>query len=281
MVSTILSEEDVRNFYENGYHIHGKLFSDEEIAILKKACIEVCENAIYETGIEPDLRIWNPGDNPLGMHKIDNCWKSNRTIFSAVTDPRLGHITSQLLGEPSIRLFHDQLSWKPAKGGKVATWHQDWSYWQMIAECRTVSCWIALDDVHPDSGPMIYLKGSHAYGLIPHPDVVTGDDEMRPILPGIENYPEVPVIVPAGHVAFHHGLTLHGSGINESPYIRGALVSHVMAGSCTYSERLEHTCEFKMKDFKEYPKNGEHFYGPQFPQLWPTHSAFPSTEEFA
>lgn len=268
-VNTNLSTEEINLFNENGYHLHGKLFSDEEIARLRAACIDVCENAIYETGIDPDERYWNPGDDPLGMHKIDNCWKSNTTIFNAVTDARLGHIASQLLGEPSIRLWHDQLSWKPANGGKVATWHQDWSYWQMITECRTISCWIALDDVHPDSGPMIYLKGSHKFGLIPHPETISGDDEKRPNLPGLDKFPEIPVIVPAGSVAFHHGLTLHGSGINRSPYTRGALVSHVMAASCTYRERHEHRCEFMMKTYDEYPKNGERFYGPQFPLMWP------------
>jgi ectoine hydroxylase-related dioxygenase (phytanoyl-CoA dioxygenase family) len=268
-IRTKLTSAELDAFGKTGYHIHGRLFTDSEIADLKQACVDVCDNAIYETGTLPDERYWNPGDDPVAMHKIDNCWKANNTIRNIVTSPRLGEIAAQLLGEPQILLWHDQLSWKPANGGKVATWHQDWSYWQMIAECKTISCWIALDDARPNSGPMIYLKGSHKFGLIPHPETISGDDELRPNMPGLERYEEVPVIVPAGYVAFHHGLTLHGSGINNSPYNRGALVSHVMAGSCTYRERNEHRCEFAMREYSEYPKTGERFHGPQFPQLWP------------
>ena len=36
----------------------------------------------------------------------------------------------------------------------------------------------------------------------------------------------VKIKVPAGGVSFHHGLTWHGSGVNQSPYDRRALVAH-------------------------------------------------------
>ena len=264
---TKLSENEISAFNEKGYHIHDPLFSDAEIVEIRQACFEVCAGT-YETGIEPDERFWNPGDDPLAMHKIDNCWKSNRTILAAVTSPRLGHIAAQLIGVSEMRLWHDQLSWKPANGGKVATWHQDWAYWQMIRECKTMSCWIALNDVTIDGGPMIYLEGSHKTGLIPKPKVISGEDEMYPDLPELKGLREVPVIIPAGAVGFHHGLTFHGSGKNQSTHDRVALVSHMLSGSCTYRPMDEHIVERKMRDYDEYPKDGDLFRGPQFPLVW-------------
>src|SRR5262245_32828621 len=167
------------------------------------------------------------------MRKIDNAWKANRTIARAVTDERLGHIAAQLIGAPSIRLWQDQISFKPGSGGKVVTWHQDWAYWQMIAECQTVTCWIALDDVHPDSGPMVFLEGSQFLGLYERPTTISGDDQMKPVLPDGTKMHEVPVVIPTGHVSFHHGLMLHGSDTNRTGQPRRAMVSHVFSGVCT------------------------------------------------
>jgi len=267
VIDTKLSEREIDEFHETGYHIQNQLFWESEITELRRACSDVC-NGVYETGVEPDERYWNPGDDPLAMHKIDNCWKSNSVIKNAVTNSRLGHIAAQLLGVRQMRLWHDQLSWKPANGGKVATWHQDWAYWQMIRECRTMSCWIALDDVDPMSGPMIYLVGSHKMGLVPKPTAISGDNEMFPDIPELRELPRVPVIIPAGAVAFHHGLTFHGSGKNQSNHERGALVSHMLSGDCTYRPMNTHICEKKMREYDEYPEDGEVIRGPQFPITW-------------
>jgi ectoine hydroxylase-related dioxygenase (phytanoyl-CoA dioxygenase family) len=138
----------------------------------------------------------------------------------------------------------------------------------MIAQCETVTCWIALDDVLPDSGPMIFLEGSQKLGLYERPAGITGADPLRPRLP-TGNAREVPVIIPAGAVSFHHGLTLHGSDVNNSGQQRRALVSHLLSGVCTYRVRNEHVNERAMQQYAEHPTGGEHFHGPQFPLVWP------------
>jgi hypothetical protein len=257
---------EIAAFEDRGYHIHGKLFSDEEVDSLRAACEDVCQG-VYETGTPPDAIGWRPGAHPLQVRKIDNCWKANRTIADAVLSARLGRIAAQLISAPSIRMWHDQFLHKPARGGKVVTYHQDWAYWQMIAECRTVTCWIALDDVRPDSGPMVFLEGSHKLGLYPLPKGISGDDVQAPKLPPGVTCREVPVIIPAGCVSFHHGLTLHGSGINTSPTTRRALVSHVMSGECTYRPGQPHMNERCMKNYADQPLPGEQFRGPQFPLM--------------
>jgi ectoine hydroxylase-related dioxygenase (phytanoyl-CoA dioxygenase family) len=270
LASPILSAQEVQAFRENGFHIHGKLFSEEEAAAIRAACAQVLSGE-YETGKPPDDIYWRPGDNPQAMQKIDNAWKANSVIARAVTKPELGHIAAQLLGAPSIRLWQDQISFKPGSGGKTVTWHQDWAYWQMITECQTITCWIALDDVLPESGPMVFLAGSQALGLYQRPPTISGDDAFKPMLPNGVALPEVPVVIPTGHVSFHHGLMLHGSDINRSGQPRRALVSHVISGECTYRERNEHINERAMRHYEEYPQAGEHFHGPQFPVIWPAH----------
>ena len=266
--STYIGPDALNLFQNRGYHIHGRLFSPEEIDALTAACEGVCQGT-YETGRPPDSIYWRPGMEATAIRKIDNCWKANQTIFKAVTSERLGHVAAQLLGAPSIRLWHDQLSYKPGNGGKVITWHQDWMYWQMISEPKTITCWIALDDVEPESGPMVYLEGSHKLGLQPKPSRISGDDPQKPTVSGGPPLKEVPILIQSGQVVFHHGLMLHGSYKNWSLKARRAMVSHVMSGECTYRHVGRHICEKMMKTYSEYPGPGEPFRGPQFPQMWP------------
>lgn len=266
---TELRPGEVEAWNERGYHIHDQVFSEEEVELLRSACEEVAEGR-YETATPPDDLAWAKRNDPLAVIKVDNAWKANRTIQRYVTSPRIGHIAAQLLGAPSIRLWHDQYLYKPPQGGRVVTWHQDWAYWQMIAECQTCTCWIALGDVTSmEQGPMVYLEGSHKLGIYELPMSITGDDECKPALPEGMKLREVPVLVRAGQVAFHHGLTLHGSGRNLSDQPRYAIVSHVMSGECTYRPGQTHMNERVMKQQPECPLPGEKFGGPQFPLLWP------------
>ena len=267
LASTELTSAELNAWDERGYHIHGKLFSDQEVEALRVACANIC-NGVYETGAPPDAVNWRPGDDPMAVRKFDNCWKADRTIAAGVLSEKLGRISGQLLRTPSIRMWHDQFLHKPPHGGKVVTWHQDWAYWQMIAECKTVTCWIALDDVRPDSGPMVFLEASHKLGLYPQPSAISGEDTLMPHSPELKKLREVPVVIPAGCVSFHHGLTLHASDRNFSPVPRRAMVSHIMSGECTYKPGQGHMNEVMMKRQPNCPQPGERFDGPQFPLMW-------------
>ena len=263
---TQVTAGEIAEFSRRGFHIHEQLFSDEEV----DAVIDHCERVTrgeYETGISPDCVTWRPGEDETRIRKIDNCWKADNTIAAMVLSPRLGEIAAQLIGAMSIRMWHDQLSYKPARG-QVVTYHQDWAYWQSIAECKTVTCWIALDDVRPDSGPMVFLEGSHKYGLAPLPQGISGHDTQRPEHPFGKDLRQVPVIVKRGCVSFHHGLTLHGSEINATGYPRRAMVSHVISGECTFKPGAFHSNIVKMQEQPECPQPGERFAGPQFPLMY-------------
>lgn len=265
--STTLSATAVADFHAKGYHIHERLFSADEIEALRAHADRVT-HGFFENDQPPDGHNGTHRQDSRKVIKIDNCWKADRTMATAAFSPKIGHIAAQLIGAGQIRIWHDQFLHKPARGGRVVTWHQDWAYWQCIAECQTVTCWIALDDVHPDSGPMDYLEGSHKLGLFPLPKIISGDDEQFPILPPDLNLRKVPVLVKAGQVAFHHGLTLHGSGKNTGATPRRALVSHVMSGACTYKPGQPHHNEHWMKKYEVHPQPGERFHGPQFPIIW-------------
>ena len=267
LTETKLTPEQIALFDERGYHIHGKLFDDAEIEAVRAACDRVGEGE-YETEVPPDDLGGNVR-NGKAVQKIDNVWKANQTVARMVTSPKIGHVAAQLIQAPSIRLWHDQYLRKPPHGGQVVTYHQDWAYWQMIGECQTVTCWIALSDVHAESGPMIYMEGSHKFGLFPLPKGISGDDVQMPPLPESYVPKPVPLIIQAGCVGFHHGLLLHDSEKNFSDADRFAIVSHVLSGECTYRPGQGHVNETMMQRQPDCPQPGEAFRGPQFPPMWP------------
>ena len=266
---TTLSPAEIAAFAERGYHIHPRpIFSSDEVARINAAADRVIAQS-YDRGAPPDSRMERTAADPLAVIKIDNTWKADTALGDAALSARLGHIAAQLIAAPGIRLWHDQLLDKPPHGGRVVTYHQDWAYWQMIAECETVTCWIALDDVQPDSGPMVFLESTHKLGLWTLPMGITGDDAQKPALPEGFATREVPVIIPKGYVSFHHGLLLHGSDRNFSSARRRAFVSHVMSTTCTYRPGQFHLNEHKMQLQPDAPAPGECFRGPQFPLMWP------------
>lgn len=257
--------EEVAQFAQDGFVLREGVFSREQIGRLRAACEEVMVGR-YATGIAPDSPNWKPGDDPQAVRKFDNTFKSNETIRRGVCDRRVGAIAAALIGAPGMRLFHDQFLFKPARGGKVVTWHQDWAYWQCIEAPRTVTCWIALEDVEADGGPMLYMRGSHVLPVTATPKAISGDDELRPAF--LAGFEEVPVILKAGGVAFHHGLLFHGSGKNHSQRDRVAIVSHQVACDARLREHAQdHGVLHSMKRYAEHPKPGEVFHGPQFPAV--------------
>jgi hypothetical protein len=262
-----LRADELTGFDQAGFHIHEPLFSPTEVAAIREACGRV-ERGEYATGIAPDAPHWDPTQQRTALCKIDNAWKADPVVQAAVTSPRLGKVAAQLIGAHGIRLWHDQYLRKPADGGGIVAWHQDWMFWQAIDRCRTVTCWIALCDVTVDMGPMVFLAGSQRAGvhLELTPSYHTGYE--LPPTPIDAHLPQVPVVVRAGQVSFHHGATMHASDCNRSGRDRYSIVSHVMADDCCYRPGQAHTVVAKMAEHPDHAAPGERFRGPQFPYLW-------------
>ncbi|MBA3847710.1 MAG: phytanoyl-CoA dioxygenase family protein [Planctomycetes bacterium] len=260
------TDAEIAAFDRDGFHIHPEpLFDARELAAIRAACDDVA-HLRYATGVAPDARGWEPGAKATAVVKIDNAWKSDPTVLSAVTDPRVGRVAARLVGADGMRLWHDQYLRKPASGGGIVTWHQDWMFWQAIDRPRTVTSWIALDDVTIDQGPMLFVAGSHHGGLrqdlMPH-DWTGGALPVSPVPGAI-----VPVVVRAGQVTFHHANLLHGSASNGSGRDRVSLVSHLMAADCCYRPGHGHVCIERMLAQPDAPAAQERFRGPQFPWAW-------------
>src|SRR5690606_4517248 len=127
-----VTEQDKKTFEQNGYWISPKLLDDETIHKLRDAHRRIWANDFDGDGY-PMKDIRKP-ESELSLRKLDNGWWINDAVRDVVTDRNLGAMAADLLGEDSIRLWHDQVIYKPGTDGKKTQlgnvgWHQDYGYW--------------------------------------------------------------------------------------------------------------------------------------------------------
>jgi ectoine hydroxylase-related dioxygenase (phytanoyl-CoA dioxygenase family) len=268
------TEQDVRFFEENGYWVSPKIFSDDEL----KEIIERQEriyNEEYETGKPPWIGYWKKGDNPKKLRKTDNSHWSDLVLRRVATHPVIGEIAGRLMRADMIRLWHDQLLYKPGPNTKTETanvgWHQDYSYWQCCAEPTLVTAWVAFTDVDLSNGCMQVIPRSHKWGLLEVSDFFEQDMEkleagLKKVIPEGETFSPVPLIMKAGQVSFHHALTIHGSGPNLTDQPRRSMAVHLMTGETRY--KAGSPSDMHMNVGFLNGKDGDLFAGDAFPVLW-------------
>jgi ectoine hydroxylase-related dioxygenase (phytanoyl-CoA dioxygenase family) len=262
------TEQGIHFFRENGFWLASKLFSDDLISQAHEH-MEMLRRREYEKGEEPLSNYQPSGDAARGLVKIDNGWWADRVMEQFATSSKLGQIAALLLGVPEIYLWHDQVLYKPGASGAAGNvgWHQDKGYWASSNTVDMVTAWVAFDDVMEDNGCMRFVAGSNHWGLVNESDFFNADLEGqkgRMRLPGGAEWTEVPAILKAGEVSFHHCMTLHGSGPNRTERPRRSIAVHMMSGDARLVKGKGHDNEriFGGED-------GEPFRGPRFPRLWP------------
>ena len=130
-----------------------------------------------------------------------------------------------------------------------------------------LTIWLALQDTDLENGGMRSIAGSHRWGLVPDSDTFFNQD-----LDGLEaryghlgEWADEPCIIPSGAASFHHGLTFHGSGPNQTDRPRLSVVAHVMPDGTAYSASGQYHDNIKLLGPR--PKKGDRFDNAYFPLL--------------
>ena len=188
----------------------------------------------YETGLPPQPSFWKPGDDPLKLVKIEMPQACNRGIMELVSHPALGELAAAVTGARMVQVWWVQMLVKPAAVPGSARspqvgWHQDRQYWGVWEDdSELFTAWVAVSDVTADAGPVRYVVGSQRWGLLGEGDFFAPDLASQHITtPQGQRWEEVAGVLPPGGVSFHHHLTVHGSGENDSGRQRRSFALHM------------------------------------------------------
>jgi ectoine hydroxylase-related dioxygenase (phytanoyl-CoA dioxygenase family) len=242
-IDDFITDADAAEYWERGYWISPKLFDDDQIARLREAHERFWARD-FDRGIPSQYGLTDIDLSSPRLRQDCNGWWVNDEIRAAVTSPILGALGARLMKTDVVRLWHDQVIYKPGTGMNSATtagnvgWHQDYGFWQASGTTNMVTAWVALQDTDLSNGGMRTIVGSHKWGLIKNSNTFH-DQDLEALA---QHYAEQsggtwldePCILKAGQVSFHHALTFHGSGPNRTRAPRLSVVAHMMPGDTVY-----------------------------------------------
>lgn len=148
---------------------------------------------------------------------LDMVWLENDLVRSFVLSPRIGRLAADLLGVPSVRLYHDNVLSKEPGCGRTP-WHYDDHHFP-IASNDVITVWIPVQTIPRQMGPLAFAKNMDTYKLaeaIPFADSGTAyDREVSRV------FRQHDVVVDdgafdLGEVSFHHNVNFHTAGPNHT-----------------------------------------------------------------
>jgi phytanoyl-CoA hydroxylase len=260
----VLTEEQITEFKAKGFLNGGKLLDDNTVDVLRSEIMRVIDEREREDILQPVLNRNLSGKEDAPVWQIVNIWQASEPFKKVVTSHQVATAIAQLTEATELRVWHDQIQYKPAQVGGVNMWHQDAPYWPILAPMTEVSAWIALDDVEVENGCMSMVPSSHLWGNnIDFLHTLKSYDAMPDEFDG-HRIEVVPCPVKKGEVHFHHALTWHGSHANTSGRPRRAIAIHYMTQDTKYVASGDHV----MKPFVEVAE-GAKVQGKAFPQVYP------------
>ncbi|HWG63480.1 MAG TPA: phytanoyl-CoA dioxygenase family protein [Streptosporangiaceae bacterium] len=244
---------DAAWYAEHGWYLTKKLLSDAEADELVAASerFYAGERARTLPSRPPNLAYWEASQGAVQRHN-DYVFYESDEIARILRKPLIGAVAARLAGVDTIRVFQSTLIYKPPLDGEatnIVPWHADRHYWQTCTSDSMLTAFIPFHDCGVEMGTITMIDGSHRW------KEVDGDDSTRHFaqrdrgeletilaqtaaLNGTEVTP-IPMIIPRGHMSFHHCRIYHGSGHNRSGVPRRALSLHMQNGENRWRRYLK------------------------------------------
>jgi len=206
----------VAQYERDGYLIVPGLLDPEETARLRATTDRICAQAaeLTEDNAQFDFETGHTPQAPL-IQRLKKPHRIDPYYFQLAKHEKILAFIQRIVGQ-DVRLNHSKMNMKAARVGSPLEWHQDWAF-APHTNMSTCVASLMLDDASLDNGAMQVIPGSHKGPLLEHHDPERGFigaiDAARD---GIDLGSAAAFAGPAGTVAFHHPLAIHGSGANRS-----------------------------------------------------------------
>ena len=237
--------EEIETYQEKGWYISRPLFTDAEL----DAAIQASE-AYYDSLDAQQIDLPNGGTYQLAWWKGTGADKLRKNDYSTLIVPQLaallhkpilGAIAALLAGD-DIRLWHDQLLYKPPSepdAPQAVGWHTDYGYWRTCSSPEMLTAWVPFTDMDEAIGTIAFVDGSHQWPANNHLNFFSSD------LDGLEQQfntggaavVKSPALLQRGQVTFHNCRTIHGSAPNHTGRPRRSIALHLQPGANAWMER--------------------------------------------
>jgi ectoine hydroxylase-related dioxygenase (phytanoyl-CoA dioxygenase family) len=144
--------------------------------------------------------------------QIMNLWTKSEPVKQFVFGKRLARIAADLMQVSGVRVYHDQALYKEAGGG-ITPWHADQYYWP-VANDKTITVWVPLQDTPREMGPLVFSEKSHRFQM--GRDLEISDDSEMTLKQALSTYKVEDGPFDLGDVSFHSGWTFHRADANSS-----------------------------------------------------------------
>jgi len=243
------TDDEVEHWAQHGWYLTKKLLTDDEVDQL------VAASERFYTGerdrtlpSHPDrLAYWTPEHGAVQRHN-DYVHYEHDAIAAILRKPLIGAVAARLAEADEVRVFQSTLILKPPRPqepSNVVPWHFDKHYWQSSTSERMLTAFIPFHDCDEEMGTITMVDGSHRWKEIGTDDTMTrhfaerDKSDLERLLQENAEYNgvevrKIPMIIPKGHMSFHHCRTYHGSGPNLSDRPRRAISFHLQDGDNEY-----------------------------------------------
>jgi Protein involved in biosynthesis of mitomycin antibiotics/polyketide fumonisin len=270
----MLNDSQLAEFERNGFLKGGVVLNDDEVEALREELELVMSGKSVKKPVLAHnmLADGEEGATPYdGMKmivnekviQIVNIWMASDAFFQHAANKTIVEEIAQLCNTDTVRIWHDQIQYKPPVTGGPTAWHQDHPLWPIIQPADLVSAWVALDDAVVENGCMWMVPGSHKWG--DQQKYLASDKDFMPyhrrpeLLPEGAEVKAVPFEIKKGQVGYHHSLTWHGSPNNRSEKKRRAIAVHYMPGHTRYVPSNDHVMLSYVGVNKGDILQGQHF----------------------
>ena len=226
----MLSDEQLRQYAEDGYVNLGRIVSDDELAAI------AAEEERLRAAKKRDT--WADPEKNRAVFFGGLC-DFSEPLRELCTHGRHIAAMKQLIG-PSVALFFNQMVTKhPDKDTTRSSfpWHQDNGY-ARIEPGNNVTVWMAIDDATLDNGCIWVIPGSHKHGLLDH-----NKQENNWYQEVAVQEEGTPVPVSAGEAIAFSAYTLHCSKLNTTTQSRRAYFMQYAEADAVHAASGKSICD--------------------------------------
>lgn len=207
---------------------------NEELASLSHA-------EILEIPSEKRLKMPN-----LSNWRIHEFWAQNSGAKNLFQNKKIHSICNSIFDKNSYARSTINFMF-----GSAQEIHQDMAVFHIHPQNYLIEVWIACEDIHPDSGPLIYYPGSHRIpffsGFSDYPQTQLRtlpqekcDEYYQYLHSEMKNFERKEFLAKKGQVFMWHGALVHGgSAIKNSSLTRKSFVIHFLANGVDKTSEIK------------------------------------------